>query len=155
MVEMKMMMMMMMLLMLMMMLLMMILLMMMLLMVLVMTIMMMPVMTCMGLSQCTSIQWVYILSRTSFEMHLKNKNTHDRGEGCHTQGEAVVDAWGQDFKIHNIWNHCQIQFKLRKVDNLFVVKLSHTEVWKPLHANGGKQYFHFCLFEEIHFLGTI
>ena len=38
---------------------------------------------------------VYILSRTSLEMHLENKNTHDRGESCHTQGEAVVDAWDE------------------------------------------------------------
>ena len=28
-------------------------------------------------------------------MHLENKNTHDRGESCHTQGEAVVDAWDE------------------------------------------------------------
>ena len=43
---------------------------------------------------------VYILSGTSFEMHLKDKNTHDRGESCHTKGEAIVDTWEEILEIY-------------------------------------------------------
>ena len=36
--------------------------------------------------------YLYLLSRVSVEMHLKNENSHHRCECCHTQGETVVDA---------------------------------------------------------------
>ena len=43
--------------------------------------------------------YVYLLSRASVEMHLKNENSHHRRECCHTQGETVVDASEKGFFI--------------------------------------------------------
>ena len=36
-------------------------------------------------------------------MHLENKNTHDSGESCHTQGEAVVDTWEEILVLHGAY----------------------------------------------------